>query len=338
MAKVTIKDIAQKAGVANSTVSRVLTNHPSVDPNTRARVKQIIKELGYRPSGIARGLVTGQINVVSLIIGDIRNPFYAGLTRAIKDILNKEGYMVVVSDTDYDAEKEAAHIQLASQYGFAGVIMVTALETKALISKIKTLDCPVVLLNRYLPSVVTDVVSVDNFQGGYLATEHLIKLGHKNIAHLAGVKNSTVVMDRIKGYAEALKDYGLEFNENNITYGDLKKESGYQYTELLLNQKKEATAVFCSNDLMALGLIEAMLKKGVSIPNQLSVVGYDDIDMATMAKVELTTVRQPQYEMGQAAAEILLERIQGKSTSNKRIIFTPELIVRESTAECKNKT
>ncbi|WP_025774744.1 LacI family DNA-binding transcriptional regulator [Neomoorella thermoacetica] len=333
--RITIKDIAQRSGVSCSTVSRVLTNHPNVDPKTRERVKQVIDELGYRPSRIARGLVMGQINVVALIIGDIRNPFYAELTRAVKDILNKEGYMVVVSDSDYDPQKEEIYIRAAEEYGFAGIIMITAMETEALIQQLEKLRCPVVLLNRYLPSVETDVISVDNYLGGYLAAEHLIKLGHRNIAHLAGFKNSSATRDRLRGFIDAHVHYGIQLNQERIVYGNLQMEAGYKFAKEYLSQNEDITAVFCGNDLMALGLIEALYEEGKEIPRDISVIGYDDIDMASLARVKLTTIRQPQYEMGQTAAEVLIDRMKGKIGAPKRIIFTPKLIIRESTAEYK---
>ncbi|MGI9862561.1 LacI family DNA-binding transcriptional regulator [Moorella naiadis] len=333
--RITIKDIAQKSGVSNSTVSRVLTNHPNVDPKTRELVKSVIKELGYHPSRIARGLVTGQINIVALIIGDIRNPFYAELTRAVKDVLNQEGYMVVVCDSDYDPEKEEVYIRTADEHGFAGIIMITAMETEALVQQLEKLQCPVVLLNRYLPSVETDVISVDNYEGGYRAAEYLFKLGHRNIAHLAGFRNSSATRDRLRGFIDALKHYDIEISEDKIVYGNLQMEAGHKFAKEFLKLHPEITAVFCGNDLMALGLIEGLIEMGRDVPDDISIIGYDDIALASMARIKLTTIRQPQYEMGQTAAEVLIDRMKGKIGAPKRIIFTPRLIIRESTTVYK---
>ncbi|BCV21401.1 LacI family DNA-binding transcriptional regulator [Moorella sp. Hama-1] len=327
--RITIKDIARKSGVSSSTVSRVLTNHPSVDPKTREEVQKVIDRLGYRPSHIARGLVKGKIDIVALIIGDIRNPFYAELTRTIKEFLNKEGYMVVVCDSDYDPDKEEAYIRTADVYGFAGIIMITAMETETLLKQLKTINCPVVLLNRYLPSIETDFISVDNYTGGYLAGKHLLDLGHRNIAILAGHKNSSATYDRLNGFLDVFKQYNVNIDKERIVYGNLQWDSGYNFGKLLLNQYKDATAVFCGNDLMAIGLIEALNEYGKRVPEDFSIVGYDNNNIAPIVK--LTTIHQPHLELGQAAAEVLLERMRGYKGAYKRIIFNPKLIVRKST-------
>lgn len=329
--KVTIKEIAKRSGVSRSTVSRVISNHPNVDEETRQKVKKVMEELNYRPSRLAQGLVKGKINVVGLIIGDIRNPFYSELTRAIEDILNAEGYMVVLCDSDYNPQKEELYLRTAEELGFAGVIMTSAMETKELLQTLQSLSCPVVLLNRYLRAFETDVVSFDNYNGGYIAAEHLIKLGHRRIAILAGPNNSTSSKDRLRGYSDALRDYGLEYKEGEVTYGDLRWATGYEFGLHLLRRQERPTAVFAGNDLMALGIIQAYLDNGLKVPDDLSVVGFDDIPAAYMGAVKLTTVRQPQYEMGVEAAKLMLERIKGIPHAPKRIIFDAKLVIREST-------
>lgn len=290
-----------------------------------------MEELNYRPNRLAQGLVKGRINIVGLIIGDIRNPFYSELTRAIEDILNREGYMVVLCDSDYDPKKEELYLQTAGELGFSGVIMTSAMETKELLQILENLSCPVVLLNRYLRTFEADVVSFDNYNGGYIAAEHLIKLGHRKITILAGPSNSTSSKDRLRGYSDALRDYGLEYKEEEVTYGDLRWTTGYEFGLELLRRTERPTAVFAGNDLMALGIIQAYLDNGLKVPEDLSVVGFDDIPAACMGAVKLTTIRQPQYEMGVEAAKMMLGRIKGIPQAPKRVIFDAKLVVREST-------
>ncbi|WHH59042.1 LacI family DNA-binding transcriptional regulator [Petroclostridium sp. X23] len=332
MKKNTINDIAKLAGVSRSTVSRVLTNNPNVNPITREKIQKIIDTYNYHPNSLARGLVLGKIDVIALIIGDIRNPFYSEMTWVIENILNQNGYMVVLCDSEYMIEKEELYLEAAKQYGFAGVVLTSALENDRINAAIKSLTCPVILLNRYIKSFEGDVVITDNFQGGYIATKHLIELGHTKIAILTGPINSTSSLERFNGYKSALETFGLEYCEDLVAYGDLKMETGYKYGCTLLEKDKDLpTAVVAGNDLMAIGIMEAYQKAGMSIPEHLSIIGYDDIPISSITSINLTTVRQPFYQMGEIVPELLLKQINNEQYSHRKIILTPELIVRETT-------
>lgn len=333
---ITINDIAQKAGVSRSTVSRVLTNNPNVSPNTRELVKKVIEECKFQPSSLARGLALGTINVIALIVGDVRNPFYAELTWVIENKLSKNGYMVVLCDSDYDVEREVLYLKTAKQYGFAGVVMISAMENNDLKAILKTMNCPIVLLNRYIKSFDADVVIIDNFQGGYIATRHLIELGHTKIGILTGPTNSNASMERLEGYKKALETFNVEFRNEYVVTGDLKMECGLKYGQYLMDMKADApTAVFAGNDLSAIGIMNAYKSKGKKIPNDLSIVGFDDIPMSETESIALTTVRHPYNEMGEKVSELILEKIRGNSTEYKKIIFNPKLIVRKSTKPIK---
>jgi len=333
---ITIKDIAAKSNVSCSTVSRVISNNPNVSRVTREKVEKAIKELGYNPSHIARGLVTGKIDVVALIVGDIRNPFYAELTRVIRETLSKFGYLTVLSESDYDAAKEENYIRSVAGYGFSGIIMFTAMETQSLINQLENLACPVVLLNRYLPSYETDVVAVDNYLGGFMAARHLLELKHHKVAVLIGPRESSASSERLRGFKDGYREHGIGIPEERIIYGNLKMDSGYQFAHRLVEEKGNISAVFCGNDLMAIGLMEGLDKYNLRVPEDFSIVGYDDIDMGSLIKVKLTTVSQPVQEMGKMAAEILTERMRGSGGSYRRIMLTPRLIVRESTMEYRD--
>lgn len=332
--KLTISDIAKKAGVSRSTVSRVLTNNPNVNDETRAKIKSVIEESEYQPSSIARGLSLGRVNIIALIIEDIRNPFYSELTWVIERILSKNGYIVVLCDTEYNPEKEILYLKTAKQYGFAGVVMISAMESSSLISILGSIDCPVVLLNRYLKAFEGDVVVTDNFQGGYLATRHLIELGHNKIGMLTGPLDFSTHSDRHRGYKSALEAFNIDYREEYVVQSDLKMQGGYEYGLSLLEMgKNRPTAVFASNDLMAIGIMEAFKKNGLSVPEGLSIIGFDDIPIASTVGINLTTIRHPYNEIGEKAVELILTKINRKDEQNKKVIFSPKLIIRGSTSQ-----
>ncbi|MDK2798486.1 MAG: LacI family transcriptional regulator [Clostridiales bacterium] len=331
MKKITISDIAKIAGVSRSTVSRVLTNNPNVNPKTREKVRKVIDNYNYSPNSLARGLALGKINVIALIIGDIRNPYYAELTWVIENILNQNGYMVVLCDSEYDIEKEELYLKAAKQYGFAGVIMTSAMESDNLNALLKSMNCPVLLLNRYIKAFEGDVVILDNFAAGYIATRHLIELGHTEIGFLTGPVNSSSSMERFNGYKHALEVFDFEYHEDFITHGDLKMETGHKYGLSLLKKSNRPTAVLAGNDLMAIGIMEAYKANGMTIPDHLSIVGFDDIPIASIASINLTTIRQPFNKLGNIVSDLILKRINNETSEYKKIIVNPELIVRGTT-------
>ncbi len=333
--KLTIRDIAKQSGHSCSTVSRVLNDSPYVSEKTRTRVKKVIDDMGFRPNHVARGLVTGQMNIVVCIIGDRWNPFYAELFSAAEEVLNQAGFLAVLCYTDYEPVKEEKYLEAASEYNFAGVIMVTAPETPKLAENLAKLECPVVLANRYLASVPTDVVLMDNYHGGYIATRHLIDLGHRRIACWAGPENSTASRDRVRGYREAMREAGLAVEDDDLVKGNLLESEGYQFACDLLDNPRDITAVFCGNDMMASGVIKAYVERGRKIPEDLSVIGFDDSPVAVRGPVKLSTVRQHPQAMGQAAAELVLNRMTEKDKPHRKIIFSPELVLRDSVIPCR---
>ncbi len=333
--KATIKDIAKKSGHSCSTVSRVINNNPYVSAETRARIQGIIDETGFRPNNVARGLVKGKMNVVVCIIGDRFNQFYAELFSAAEEALNELGYLAVLCYTNYDPAKEEKYLEAVTENNFAGVIMVTAPETPQLTNNLSKLAFPIVLTNRYLVSVPTDVVLTDNYYGGYIAARHLLDLGHRRIAHWSGPDNSTASRDRLRGYCDAMQEAGLQVRDGDVWKGNLQETGGYQFACRLLENPGDVTAVFCGNDMMARGVVVAYAERGRKIPDDLSIVGFDDSPIAVTGTVKLTTVRQHAREMGRAAAEMVVNRMANKDQPHRRLTFTPELVIRESTAACR---
>jgi LacI family transcriptional regulator len=330
MDKVTIADIAKTAGVSRSTVSRVITNNPNVKPDTREKIQSIIDSYKYKPSSLARGLAVGKINVIALIIGDIRNPFYSEMVWMVENILTESGYMVVLCDSGYDIEKEVSYLQTVKQLGFSGVILASAMESNDLTAILKTMDCPILLINRYIKSFECDSVLLDNFQGGYIAARHLIELGHTKIGILAGPVKSTSSLERLEGCKQALQNFQIEYREDFVVNGNLTIEDGYEYgVNLIKSEGDKPTAVFAGNDLMAIGIMEACNEHGLRIPEELSIIGFDDIPYASINKI--TTVKQPLHDMANMVANRILKKIQEDNSENRKFIFTPQLIVRNTT-------
>lgn len=331
----TINEIARLAGVSRSTVSRVISGHPNVKRETRELVESVIQEANYRPNSIAQGLAKGTLNMIGLLVGDIRNPFYAEIARGVEDVAHQSGYMVVFFNSDYDMKRELFYLQAAQQFNFSGLILMSVLDNRALVPVLQDKDTPIVLLNRYIRSLETDVVLVDNVQGGFLATKHLIELGHSKIAHLSGPALSTAGQGRLEGYKKALREFDLEIRERDIVEGDLQMESGRAFARKWMNQSDRPTAVFVANDIMALGLIDEFERNGVRVPDDVSVVGYDDLSYVGVKQIDLTTIRQPTYQMGTTAMKYLIERIRGKATFIQKMTYMPELVIRSTTKSLK---
>jgi DNA-binding LacI/PurR family transcriptional regulator len=210
------------------------------------------------------------------------------------------------------------------------MIMVTAPETPQLVEALTKINCPVVLANRYLAAFPTDVVLMDNYHGGCIATSHLVELGHKRIGHLSGPENSTASRDRLRGYLDVMRQAGLAVMDGDISYSRLLEKDGYEFGRRLLAEPRDITAVFCGNDMLASGLVRAYSEQGRSIPEDLSIVGFDDSPVAVRGAVKLTTVRQHPKDMGEAAAEMVLRRMKDPDLPHRRQVFAPELVVRDS--------
>lgn len=330
--KLTIDDVARLSGFSRSTVSRVLSNNPNVNPQTRAIIRQVISENNYQPNSLARGLAQGGINIVALIVGDIRNPFYSHLIWHAEQILHKNGYMTLLCNSNYDNKKTEDFLDTAIQYGYAGIITVSVGNDESIANRLNHMPCPVVLLNRYLPHFNGDVVVTDNFTGGYLATKHLIELGHTKIGFLKGPDNSAVTHDRFSGFEKAMQNFSITINQQYIGNGDLSMDSGYNYgMHLVALDKNSPTAVVAGNDLMALGVINALEQSGMHVPNDVSIVGFDDIPIASLKGISLTTIRQPVKDLGETAASLIIKRLTCNEPRKRKVLFDPELIIRSTT-------
>jgi LacI family transcriptional regulator len=332
----TIREVAQQAGVSDATVSHVINNTRFVMPETRERVITAMNALNYRPNALARSLRQGKTNTLGLILPDSANPFFAEISRSIEDEAYKLGFSVILCNTERDLKREQFYVDVLSKKQVDGMIFVAAGDQVDSLNFLLGEGVPVVLIDRELKNSEVDAVLTDNQQGGYMATRHLIELGHQQIACIAGPSNITPGYERIIGYRKALEESGLQFNEALILYGDYHPESGLQITRELLKRTPRPTAIFALNDLMALGALRAAAEASYPVPDALAIIGFDDIELACYTNPPLTTISQPKGEMGIQALRLLSDRIADKTISPRRILLQPRLIVRDSTTAIKD--
>lgn len=324
---ITIKDIAKVAGVSYATVSRALNDHPEINEETKKKIKDIARQMGYTPNAVARGLVKRNTNMIALLIPDITNPFYPEVARGVEDFARENGYCVFLCNTNWDEKNEQKYLNILKERRVDGIIIApVSTETYDYISK-DNADIPVVYIGNRVDDESASYVVIDDFKAGYIATEYLIKLGHRNIAFIGGHNRSTSHTDRINGYKRALKENGLETDINSIKGYSFKKESGYGTFLEMVKNRKVPTAIVAENDIIALGIMEAAEKHGYQVPEDISIIGIDDIEFGSLPKINLTTVAQPKFEIGQKACDILLDLISGNADS-KHVILEPFLIVR----------
>ena len=327
-----IKEVARVAGVSVATVSRVLNKNLNVKPKLRQKVLDAIQELNYQPSGIARNMRNQSARVIGLIITDIQNPFFTSLVRSVEDVAHQNHYTILLCNSDEDTEKEQLYFEVLSQERVAGVILVpsTSLSNK----KIFKYKFPIVLVDRFVKDLDADSVTIDNELGAYEAVSHLIKLGHSRIGIVYAPTNVSTALGRYTGYKQALQENNIAFEDELTQMGDFKEQGGYIAANKLLDLSIPPTAIFSTNNLMTLGVLKAIHERGLKIPEDISIVGFDDMPWLSFFTPPLTAVRQPIYEIGKIAAELLLERLKGKATGQyQKIVLKPELIVRGSSAQ-----
>jgi LacI family transcriptional regulator len=330
---VTLKELAARAGVHPSTVSRVVNEDPSlrIAAETRARIEALVAETGYRPNGLARSLKLRQSFMVAVVIPDVTNPLFAGIFRGIEDVALQRGYNVILCNTDGSPERERSHLEALHARRVDGVIMASATLADRAVERLRQLRMPFALVNRY--SDASDPwVGSDDRAGGRVATEHLISLGHRRIGHLAGPERISTARERRLGYLEALAAAGIPPDDSLVVEASFMEEPGARAMERLLDLPRPPSAVFAVNDMAAVGAHAAVLRRGLRIPEDISLVGYDDVPLAAQLDPPLTTVHVPPAEFGRGAAEILFEQLDSGAPSRRRIVFEPRLVVRESTA------
>jgi LacI family transcriptional regulator len=332
--KLTIKDIARIAEVSTATVSMILNNKDeNISPTTRDKVKRIVKENNYIPNTMARSLVTRQTKTIGLVIPDITNPFFPELARGAEDKANEAGYNIIFCNTDDDLDKEEKYINMLAEKMVDGIVFTHSAKRIGGLSDYGWGDIPIVLIDRDLDSEnVKGKVLVNNLEGAYQGVKHLLDRGYKKIAFITGALTSNTARHRFEGYKNALEAYGIPYDPKYVRVGQYRSEWGVMATTQLLEEKLPFDAVFCGNDLIAISVIKTLKDAGLSIPGDIGVVGFDDIYMASIVEPGLTTVKQPNYEMGYKAVELLIAILEKseREIENNKIILNTELIIRKS--------
>ena len=327
---VTIKDIAKKTNVSYATVSRALNAKYGVRQETRNKVLAAARAMGYTPNGIARGLVKKQTFSIGLIIPDITNPFFPAVARGIEDQAKKFGYSVFLCNTNYEKQSEANHISLLAEKRVDGIIIAPTSNDSEDLSRRGDSSIPVVYITKRLSTNSHSFVVMDDERGGFLATKHLIEQGYKTIGFIGPSTSGRGEDERLVGFRAAFEKFGLNVQSRFVRVDVVKRETGHETIISMIEAGDYPRAVFAGNDLMAIGIIQGIKEKGLSVPDDIAVVGFDNISFAAFPEVQLTTIHQPKYKMGKMAADILLEKIEGRTDQPRRIILEPELIVRSS--------
>ena len=327
----TIQEVAKKAGVSSTTVSHVINTTRFVSEETRQRVLGAMEELGYRPNYLARSLRRGETHTLGLILPDSANPFFAEIAHSIEDIAFLKGYSLILCNTEGDLEKERLYVEVLSNKQVDGMIFVAAGAQTDSLKELLRLGTPLVIVDRDLSKDLdVDTVITDNRQGGYKATHRLIDLGHRRIACITGPSNLTPSAERVSGYLDALIESGISGDEQMIVRGDFHPRSGSEATRHLLGLENPPTAIFACNDLMAIGVISAASESGYPVPDKLAVIGFDDIELASLTNPPLTTIAQPKAEICKTAIHLLLERINVRAKQAQRILIPGKMIIRAS--------
>lgn len=329
---VTIKDIARRAGVSNATVSRALNEKSVVRAETRERIKKIAREMGYYPNALAQSLVTNKTKTIGLIVPDISNPFFAEISQSAEEISHQRGYSIFLCSVNQSEQKELSYLEILESKRVDGFILASVKDDGSTIKKFMQSGRALVLINTLFQEFDCHQVVIDNIYGGYLATSHLLKLGHRRIGFVGGLQDSKVTAYRFAGYKKALEEKGIAVDASLVNHGPLQWESGYERTlKLLKNSKNAPTAIFAGNDMVALGAMWAAEEAGLSVPEDLALVGFDDLAIANYPRISLTTVSQPKRKMGEEAINLIIDELsQGQSAEKKRIVLQPTLIVRRS--------
>lgn len=340
--KISITEIAKHFDVSPSTISRAMNNQPGVSEQLRSQILQYMMENGYRAPVLKQREQESKSRMIAMIVGDIRNPFYAELVFAVQKTLSEHGYLLTVFNSEYEEQRELQFMHLAEAYSCAGIIQVTV-TTERMSTALKNLSIPVVMVNRMLNSFETDVVLLDNYEAGYIATRHLIEQGHSRIGFLLGQMESSSSIKRYEGYLQAIKNYNLTVRQEDILPGDLTMPTAYnlakEFCANLKSRPEDApTAMVVSNDLAAYGFMRGCREAGVEVPKMLSIVSFDNIWVSSIGDIQLSTVDPHVSDMGRIAAELMVNRISHPNKDVERVVLSPVLIERDSTIPYRDST
>jgi DNA-binding LacI/PurR family transcriptional regulator len=336
-----IGDVAKRAGVSVATVSRVINKRGNVKKSTEEKVLKAVEELGYFPNLSARSLKTNRTLTIGIIIPDITNPFFPIVVRGAQNVFKQEGYTIILCNSFEEEYEEKKHLNILEAKKVDGILLIKApsrMNDSKYMERLKNFPIPIVYIDRLPDLQDIPAVVADNISGGYDATLHLIKLGHKNIAAITVQYPITVHKERLQGYFSALNDHNIPINKQYIQKGIPSIQEGISLAQSLINMNNRPTAIFVTNNKLTIGLMKALEIAGLKCPQDISVVGYDDFDWENVFHPRLTVIAQPAYEMGETAANLLIKIIRDgiSSLSNNKVILPAELKIRESCGIYRN--
>ena len=333
--RITIKDVAKMANVSVAAVSMTLNNRPGIGNKTRRKIIGVAKKTGYQPSLVAKTLVNRRSYIIGLIINDIADHFFAELAKGVEDTAQKYGYSTILCTTDGNLKTQAAYLDMLRSRGVDGIIISTVVAEDPYIELLIDEKIPFICINRIplIPSLVkkAEYIIMDNYSAGYKGIEHLWKIGHDKIAIIAGSLNASNAIESLKGSKAAIKKLGLKIPKRYIKEGKYSQQEAFLVCERLMKSKNPPTAVFAHDDNMALGAREAILRSGLEIPKDISLMGIDNIKTGALTGIELTTISQKKYEMGAMGVKILVNRIEERVPRMvEKIVLDAELIIRKT--------
>ncbi|KVE33929.1 LacI family DNA-binding transcriptional regulator [Burkholderia sp. TSV86] len=327
----TIKDVAAIAGVSFTTVSHVVNNSRPVSADVRAKVEQAIRELNYVPSAVARSLKARSTATIGLVVPNSTNPYFAELARGIEDQCAMSGYCVFLCNSDDDPQKQRNYLRVLQEKRIDGLIIASAGDDAVLAQTLADTREPLVVVDRNIEGLSADLVQIDHERGAYLATRHLLELGHAKIGCITGAVSTAVSAMRVHGFIRAMAEHGIEIMPGAIAESDFSCIGGYHAAARLFDTV-HPSAIFAGNDLMALGALRAAAERGIAVPAGCSIIGFDDIELSRYTYPALSTVGQSVRALGEMAAQTLIERIGGAGAAKRRRVVSPRLVPRESTA------
>lgn len=332
MDKPTIEDVARLAGVSTATVSRIINKKGGVRKKTEQRILNVIQELNYIPNAVARSMVVKNTKTIGVIIPDITNPFFPLVVSGIEQQARDKGYFTILCNTNESPEIEKQLIQVLLERNVDGLIITTADEEGHQLQPIVDRNIPIVAVDRPIKNLELDTVLVGNTDGAYQATRHLALQGHRKIAIIRGPQNTTPGYERFVGYKRALEDYHIPVTDTFIMEGDFKEDSGYRAAKALHLMPERPTAIFSSNNLMTIGCLKALFELDWKLGEQVALIGFDDIDIATFIEPQLTVVSRPMRQLGEVAFEILYEKMNLSDGEwvKRHYVLSPELKIRQS--------
>ncbi|MCL3780838.1 LacI family transcriptional regulator [Prolixibacteraceae bacterium JC049] len=331
--EITIHDIARELKISASTVSRALNNNPRISKATKEKIREAALKMGYRPNSIASQLRTKKTNTIGVVIPRISRHFFSSAISGIEDVAYRNGYSVIITQSEEDYEREKLNVQSLFSNRVDGIIVSLAMGSENFdhFKLFTDKKIPLVFFDRYCQEISTPQVLIDDFEGGYQATKHLIEQGCRNIVHIGGPQKLNIYANRLKGYQQALEDARIRFKESNFYVSDLTRKAGERIVEEIFAAEEKPDAIFCANDTSALSIIQYAKANGIRIPEDLCIIGFSNEPYSELLTPSLSTVAQPGFEMGQTAAEMVIKQITEKTIEDTKIIMPTQLIIREST-------